>query len=85
MTSADEDKSDSADDAEGEFVIEKNVRKAIVALELLTSKVVKRDIPAEHIVESLLDQLSTMRIILGNVLSYSELSQSKSRIEKLLR
>ena len=26
-----------------------------------------------------------MRIILGNVLSYSELSQSKSRIEKLLR
>ena len=85
MTSADEDKSDSVDDGEGEFVIEKNVRKAIIALELLTSKVVKKDISTEHIVESLLDQLSTMRIILGNVLSYSELSQSKSRIEKLLR
>ena len=85
MTSADEDKSDSADDVEGEFVIEKNVRKAIITLELLTTKVVKKDISTEHIVESLLDQLSTMRIILGNVLSYSELSQSKSRIEKLLR
>ena len=74
MTSADEDKSDSLDDAGGEFVIEKNVRKAIIELELLTSKVAKKDIPAEHIVESILDQLSAMRVILGNVLSYSELS-----------
>lgn len=74
MTSADEDKSDSIEDAEGEFVIERNVRKAIIELELLTSKVAKKDIPAEHIVESLLDQLSAMRVILGNVLSYSELS-----------
>ena len=74
MTSADEEKSESIEDAEGEFVIEKNVRKAIIELELLTSKVAKKDISAEHIVEALLDQLSAMRVILGNVLSYSELS-----------
>ena len=43
-------------------------------LEHLTSKVAKKDISTEQLVESLLDQLSTMRIILGNVLSYSELS-----------
>ena len=55
MTSADEDKSDSGEDAEGEFVIEKNVRKAIMQLEHLTSKVAKKDISPEHIVESLLD------------------------------
>ena len=74
MTSADEEKSESIEDAEGEFIIEKNVRKAIIELELLTSKVAKKDISAERIVESLLDQLSAMRVILGNVLSYSELS-----------
>ena len=47
----DEDIEGSAEDGEGEFIIEKNVRKTIIELELLTSKVAKKDISTEQIVE----------------------------------
>ena len=74
MTSAEEDIAESAEEVDGDFIIEKNVRKAIIELEILTSKVTKKEITSEHVVEALLDQLSIMRVILGHVLSYSELS-----------
>jgi len=59
---------------DNEFAIEKNVRKAIESLEILTSKVAKKEISGSHIIAALLDQLSLMRVILGHILNAEELA-----------
>ena len=67
------------------FETEKNVRKAIENLEILTSKVAKDQISRSHIITSILDQLSLMRVILSSILNADELAQSKKRLEDLMK
>lgn len=66
---------------DNEFAIEKNVRQVIQNLENLTANFVNSDISGSSVIDSLLDQLSLMRVILVDVLSVQEFAHSKSRLE----